>query len=208
MKETASCIYRNILVFVVCLTILVSIVTFNDQVKDAFQTSTMLYTSLGLFIGSFILLLGSKIWEARKQYKILFTIIFGLSTILFLANGCAYAEPGSVFIALILSIVLFTTLLIMASKNPLTMSKIKKWGIPLFTSLFGLIIILIANIFLQIQWLDLIISLCIVLLFSFMVVYDVSFYTKHCSGSDCCIDGTVNLWLDFANIFLGLLGLK
>ena len=48
-------------------------------------------------------------------------------------------------------------------------------------------------------------SLLVLSLFSVFVVYDVNKFALHCEGAHCCEQGTVALWLDFANLFSGTL---
>ena len=73
---------------------------------------------------------------------------------------------------------------------------IGRWTLPLMIVLLGTIVVMVANVFLGVGWLDLVIWNVILVLFSLFTYYDVSLFTRHCSGENCCLDGTVNLWLD------------
>lgn len=208
LNSISRCMFRNMLVFLILVTISVSVTSYETNTRKALQSDAALYSSLGCFVFSFIFMFLCQIFNVNRKVKITSIILFGLSIIYFVSVGSSFSDPGSVMLALGVSIVLFTVLSFMSYENPMSKEGIRKWTTPLLSTLFILIIIIIINIFLHIEWLDFWLSIFIILLFSFLIVYDVSKFSYHCTGNDCCLDGTINLWLDFANIFMAMIGLR
>jgi FtsH-binding integral membrane protein len=86
----------------------------------------------------------------------------------------------------------------------LALDKPLKGGGVAFLLLIGIIVVSVTNIFLRLRWLDVMISCVTVVVFSFLTAYDINKYGKFCAGQDCCSEGTIALWLDFANMFSAL----
>lgn len=75
----------------------------------------------------------------------------------------------------------------------------------LISALLGVIIILIANLFMQIAWLHLLMSYVILLLMSGFILYDTSAILHRDETN--YISATVGLYLDIINMFLALLNI-
>lgn len=201
--DTGKCIFRNLLVFVILLCIGVSSVTFSEKARDTLSTRTSFYVSLFAFILFFVLMLFARS-SVSHLFRSAAVIAFGLSTIFMLIVSASLTDdPASVLLALIFSVIFFSVMALRGIQDPLSATTLKNWFVPMIVALVVIIILMFSNLFLGLNWLDVGISICIVVLFAAWTLYDVSYFVYKCQGPNCCLDGTVNLWLDLANMFTG-----
>ena len=203
--ETTRCIFRNMTVLAVVTTATILLVSNRPSYRLKLRQPEVKRRALAAFTVSFVALLATSVTNARRSLRALATLLFLGSSIFFLNVGAAMTAPGVGTLAAIVSVIIFTALTVYGVSNPLTEQQLASWSAPLFSALVALVLVSFVNAFiLHASWADLLISVVTVVLFSMYVVYDVNRFTRHCLGDDCCLQGTVNLWLDFANIFSGL----
>ena len=164
----------------------------------------LLFAPFGLILG----MAGADRYTARTMFLLYsaFTLIEGLtlSTVLVKYTGASitltFAATASVFAGL--SLYGYTT------KRNLQM-----FGTFLIGALFGLIVLMLLNMFIQSSGLGLLVAAGGVLLFSGLIAYDTqklkSEYTNRAfiggSSQKAMIWGALDLYLDFLNLFLFLL---
>ena len=118
-------------------------------------------------------------------------------------------EMTSVMFVFLITAVLFA---IMAAIGAFTKIDLTKLGAYLLMALFGIILCMIVNIFLNSPLLDLIISIIIVPVFIGLTAYDVQRIKRVIERNpfaedNVAIFGAFELYLDYINIFLHLLNL-
>ena len=209
VSRTSRCIFRNVAAFLVVLLAGVVAVTAVPGAQDKIEEKDwILSLAIWLFVATFLALLVVRFSNPSKAWRVGTVAAFGISLAFMLTVSSAYGDPAAALMALAATFVLFGALAVIGLRSPLGKGKIAALALPLLLTLLGVIVVMVVNIFLGIAWLDVCIWLAVLVLFSFFTYYDVSLFARHCRGEDCCLDGTVNLWLDFANMFSALRGLS
>jgi hypothetical protein len=137
---------------------------------------------------------------------ILFSVLMGLSIgmiLLMYTASTVYVTFG----------ITSATFLSMALLGYTTKTDLTKFGSLLFMALFGIIIAMVVNWFIQSSMLDYIISIIGVLVFTGLTAYDVqkikNLSTQVVDGAEetkkMVVMGALNLYLDFVNLFLFML---
>ena len=146
-----------------------------------------------------------------------FCALFGisLSSIAFMAmvaaNNGDFSEMGAIANAFFAA---SATFLGAALYGYVTNRDLTKFGGILFMALFGLIVAMIANWFLNLGWLSMVISIVGVLIFTALTAFDtqrlkMTYYATQGTemAQKLAIQGSLSLYLNFINIFLFLLSL-
>jgi len=169
-----------------------------------YVTGSLTFTYWGAVILEFILLFG--LFAAKNKTPLNLVLLFAFTFM----SGFTLAPTLAMFIAknmgyvigeaFGLTAVAFAALTIFAmntKRNFTTMGKM------LFISLIVIIVASIANIFLQLPMLQLIIASVSAILFSFFILYDTQNIIRGNVSSE--IEAAVSLYLDFLNLFISLL---
>ena len=167
-------------------------------------TGGLTFTYWGAVILEFILLFGLFIAKNKTPLNLILLFAFTFMTGFTLAPTLAMfikANMGYVIgEAFALTAVAFGGLTIFAmntKKDFTTMGKM------LFISLIVLVVAGILNIFLQLDWLQLLIASIGAILFSFFILYDTQNIIRGNISNE--VEAAVSLYLDFLNLFISLL---
>lgn len=115
------------------------------------------------------------------------------------------AFAGDVVTALVVSAGMFAGL---ALAGWTTRRDLSGWGTFLLSTLWGLILAMVVNVFVGSTWLSLGISSAGVLLFSALIAYDVQTAKRSAHlGQGAAVVCALSLYLDFLNLFTSILGL-
>jgi modulator of FtsH protease len=132
-----------------------------------------------------------------------FTFLTGVSIVPLLASLIGAGNGAVIGNAFLMTSVLFGALSLFAINSK---SDYSSWGKPLFITLIVVIIASLVNMFiLQSPMMHVIITAGILILFSFMTIYDTQNIAN--GAYDSPVDAAVSLYLDFFNIFVSLLQL-
>lgn len=163
---------------------------------------------LPLVILEFVLLFG--LYAVKKMEGInlvvlfAFTFLTGITSVPLIASALAMPNGANIVgNAFLMTSVAFGSLSYFAIK---TENDYRSLGKPLFFALIGIIVVSILNlIFFESSVLSLAISGIVVFIMSILIVVDTQNLIK--GGFRHPIDGAINLYLDFLNLFLHLLNL-
>ena len=167
-------------------------------------TGGLTFTYFGAVILEFILLFGLFIAKNKTPLNLIllfaFTFMSGFTLAptlaLFIAKDMGYVI-GEAFL---LTAVAFFGLTIFAMNTKRDFTTIGKM---LFIGLIVLIVAGILNIFLHLEWLQLLIASVGAILFSFFILYDTQNIIRGNISNE--IEAAVSLYLDFLNLFISLL---
>ena len=174
----------------------------NSMINPA--TGSLTFTYWGAVILEFILLFGLFIAKNKTPINLVLLFAFTFMTGFTLAPTLAMfiaANMGYVIgEAFALTAVAFGALTIFAMNTKKDFTTIGKM---LFISLIVLIVAGILNIFLQLDWLQLLIASIGAILFSFFILYDTQNIIRGNISNE--VEAAVALYLDFLNLFISLL---
>lgn len=130
-----------------------------------------------------------------------FTLLTGITLVPMLAYYIGSGASGAIVQALIGTSVITAGLTLYATtttKNYLSMGQTLMW------ILIGLVVMSIANIFIGSSVLSTLVSMVVVVLFSFFIIYD----TQTVLHTDITpLDAAMNIYLDVLNMFINILNL-
>ena len=202
MSEITKCIFRNVTSLLIVALILVICISHIPALRETLLLPSSMTAAMLIFISSIVLMILVQTQNMSSTMTRVTLGMFIISSMIFLCISAAYTSPHLAALSLILSIMIFGVMSVIGLKQPLIKTELQSWTTPLLLSLISILAISIINVaFVNVKWINLGVAIATVLVFSMFILYDVSFFTRHCSGTDCCIEGTVSLWLDFANIF-------
>ena len=188
---------------------------------------TMLPTIAGLFVGIkmiatiaamgvwfpilfFVVLMGfvfllSSMKDSPLGFLLLFVFTFFMGFVMSSSIAYYLASPGGVELiikAFAITIIIFFA---MGFIGMTTKKDLSGMGSVLFVILIGLIIAAIVNIFIGSTILSFITSAISAIVFSLFIMYDIN---RICNGFETSvIRATLNLYLDFINLFMSLLNI-
>lgn len=201
----------------------------NTFLSKVFMTLalTMVPTLLGLFVGSLmvptlismgmlfpiltIVVLIAIIFSLRKYgdsptgfaLLFLFTFVMGFSISLVILSYLA--TPDGILLvgkAFAITILLFFVMGMIGAK---TNKDLSSMGAFLFAALIALIIAMIVNWFVQSTMMSFILSSIGAVIFSLFIMYDINRIVK--GRVDSVVQATVQLYIDFINLFLNILNI-
>jgi uncharacterized protein len=193
------------------ITALMSMAIINTGMINVFLNNLPLF--IGLLVAKLVLVLvvGSTIKKIPANVALfLFILYAGLSgvTISFCVARFSHESIGLAFA------IASGTFGATATWAHYTKANLLKWGSFLTMALIGLIIAMVANLFIGNTLIDYIISACAVLVFTAYTAYDVKklkhLYTEPEFADrrdSLCIYGALDLYLDYINLFIHILRL-
>jgi len=133
----------------------------------------------------------------------LFTFLTGVSLVPLLASLMGMGQGAVIGNAFLMTSVLFGALSLFAINSR---SDFSSWGKPLFITLIVVIIASLVNYFLlQSPMMHIILTAGILILFSFMTIYDTQNIAN--GAYDSPVDAAVSLYINFLNMFTAMLQL-
>ena len=182
-------------------------ITLNDNmVRTIYTNGAYIFFAIAELI--LVIALSARVAKMRPTTcKVMFLLYSFVSGLTFSSIFITYKLSSIMYVFLAASLVF----LIFALIGYTTKVDLSKIGTYLFVGLLISIIAVIANIFLNIPMLSLIISIVIIFIFMGITAYDIQ-KIKYMEGSNInednlAIYGALQLYLDFINIFIHLLSI-
>lgn len=166
------------------------------------------YIVLAIIEIAIVIYLSARVHKMSKTAARIWFMIYAFVSGLTFSSVFVVYKVTSVIYVFLISAILFGIFGLMGYKTKFDLTKI---GSYLLMALFGVILCMIVNIFVDNDALDLIISIVCVLLFLGITAYDVQKIKKlsdtNLPEDSLAIIGALELYLDFINIFLHLLSI-
>lgn len=191
------CILKNLICLISVAFLALLCVCKVKTIQDIVVSSTFQWVAICSMLLTVVLL----VFNFKKILPILY-----LSTLMLIVSYVPQYHPYVVLQSMLYTALLFSILITIGSSLKTSLN----WGKYLIYGLIGIFAIVLINLVFPLPsrsyqiW----IAPIACILFSFFVVYDINYFTRTCRGERCCEQGTVNLWLDFVNLFNNVLAMR
>lgn len=155
-----------------------------------------------------VIVLSARINKLSVMTARILFIMYSLLTGLIISTIFVVYSIDSILYVFLITSILFLVFGIIGYFTKIDLSKL---GVILMMMLFGSLICIIINMFINNQTFDLVLSIIMVIIFLGYIAYDINVIKRRLYGIDdedkLAIYGALQLYLDFINLFLRLLDL-
>ena len=208
-EQLYACIMRGVATLVGIVTVLVCACIYIPALHSATSTDAFKYTTLGIFLIGIVCLFVNALAVHNRTFQRITHVLVAVSvTALMILAAHMVRNKTTVPIALALATLAVG---IAAPLGRYHKGDLRKWLTPAMLGLLVLILVGVLNIAVfGSSVLESLLSVAAIILFTLLTAVDANVFTKNpeMCKFDCCEEGVLNIYLNFSNIVVDIMGLS